>query len=348
MVSIIIPIYNTSKFLSQCIESILTQSYKNIQLILVNDASTDESLKVCHKYKKIDDRIVIIDKANNEGVDKARFSGLEVAKGKYVLFVDSDDWLESTEILSTMYGKAEETNADYVEMGMQRVMDRHSWIKKANESSIKGYIQNPELFNKYYKTFFGYNILPINIWGKLYRKETLDKANLQPSNLCMGEDLFFNLMLFPHLKSIYMLDKVGYNYRFGGMTSKYNKHLYPDLKFLFKLKEELIIKYNYFEAREWARIEMKNILFSDICQKIVFKVGSERDIVSSINDELQDQIWDTVLQVEGHPQFHAEPFVKAIAQKDAQMLYNICLTDVKQKKWQRVFKKVISFILTHI
>lgn len=348
MISIIVPIYNTSKYLPQCIKSILSQSYRNFELILVNDASSDNSLEICEIYKKKDQRIVIINKNNNEGVDKARFAGLNISNGKYILFIDSDDWLEGTDILSQIYDKAEETGADYVEMGMQHVMDRHSLIKEISISPIKGYINNPELFNKYYKTFFGYNIISINIWGKLYRKSTLDKANLQPSNLCMGEDLLFNLMLFPHLKSIYILDTIGYNYRFGGMTTKYNKHLYPDLKFIYKIKEELIRKYKYFEARKWARIEMKNILHSDICQKIIFKAGTEEEIVKNISYELQDPIWENVLQIEDHPQFHDEAFVKAIAQKNAQMLYNICLTEVKKQRWKRLFKRIISYILTHL
>lgn len=170
MISVIIPIYNSARYLSQCLDSILEQSYKNLEIIAVNDASPDNSMHICQNYALKDKRIKIIDKKKNEGVDRVRFSGLELAKGKYVLFIDSDDWLENPDILSIMHEKAEETNADYVEMGMQRVMDRHKWIKHTGISSVTGLIEIPELFDKYYISFFGYNILSVNMAGKLYRK----------------------------------------------------------------------------------------------------------------------------------------------------------------------------------
>ena len=346
--SIIVPIYNTSKYLSQCIDSILNQTYKNFEIILVNDASPDNSLSFCQSYQIKDSRIVIIDKKTNEGVDKARFTGLEKAHGKYILFIDSDDWLDNPNILSIMHQKAEETNADYVEMGMQRVMDKHKWIKHKGFSPITGLIQTPELFDKYYISFFGINILSVNMAGKLYRKSTLDNAHLTPSGICMGEDLVFNLKLFPHLKSIYILDTIGYNYRFGGMTTKYNKHLYPDLKYLYTLKEKLIEQYQYYKAWDYIRIEMKNVFCSDICQRIIFKTGTEEEIKAYIAKELEDPIWKRVLQVKDHPNFLNDPFVQAIAQKDVNTIYHICLTTVKKQAFKRYLKKMASFLFTHI
>ena len=88
MISIIVPIYNTSRWLPQCIESCLQQSFGDFELILVNDASTDGSLSVCRKYAQADNRVKIINKTDNEGVDKARFTGLSEAGGEYVMFVD--------------------------------------------------------------------------------------------------------------------------------------------------------------------------------------------------------------------------------------------------------------------
>lgn len=348
MISIIIPVYNTAKYLSQCLNSIMNQTYKNIEIILVNDASPDNSLSFCQSYRNKDSRIIIINKNKNEGVDKARFSGIKKANGKYILFIDSDDWLENSEILSIMYQKAEETNADYVEMRMQRVMDRHKWIKSKGISPVTGLIQIPELFDKYYISFFGTNILSVNIWGKLYRKSTLDKANITPSGICMGEDLVFNLQLFPHLKSIYILDTIGYNYRFGGMTTKYNKHLYPDLKYLYTVKEKLIEQYQYYKAWDYIRIEMKNVFSSDICQRIVYKTGTEEEIIAYITQELKDPIWERVLQVKEHPDFFNDSFVQAIAQKDASTIYHICLTTVKKQAFKRYLKKIASFLFTHI
>ena len=240
MISVIVPVYNVQRYLPQCIDSIIKQDYRDIEVLLVNDASTDDSLYICEQYAKKDRRIKIIDKKQNEGVDKARFSGLDVAKGNYVTFIDSDDWLCDKGILGIMVAKAEETGADYVEMGMQRVMDKFGWIKRPSVSSALGFINQPELYEKYYISYFGINLLKVNMAGKMYRKSVLNVACLQPSGLVMGEDLAFNLKLFPRLKSIYILDNIGYSYRFGGMTSRYNPHLLPDLKALYKVKDNLI------------------------------------------------------------------------------------------------------------
>ena len=99
MVSIIIPIFNTAKYLRKCVDSVLGQTYKDIECVLVNDGSTDGSIVLCQEYLNKDKRVVLIDKSN-EGVDKARFDGLFKAKGEYVMFVDSDDWLEQKAVES--------------------------------------------------------------------------------------------------------------------------------------------------------------------------------------------------------------------------------------------------------
>lgn len=348
MISIVIPVYNTSKYLFQCLDSVMCQSYCDWELILVNDASTDNSLSICKKYADNDKRIKIVDKPQNEGLEKARYSGSLIASGDYVMHLDSDDWLCDKTILEKMVTKAEDTGADYVEMAMQRVMDRHGWIKRPSVSPVLGLVKQPELFDKYYISFFGYNILSVNIWGKLYRKSVLDEANLQPSGYVMGEDLVFNLKLFPYLKSIYIMDDIGYSYRFGGMTSRFNKRLYPDLKRLYLLKEQLIDKYNYAKASDYIKIEIKNVLRSDIYQQIVYKVGTEDDIIINIANELSDPMWDRAMQIDNHPGYFKDPFVAAIRDKDAEKVYKLCEEKVRKERWERLAKRIASAVLTNI
>lgn len=152
-ISIVIPIYNTRKWLVQCIDSCLNQSLKEIEVILVNDASSDDSLSICKAYQEKDKRINVINKLYNEGVEKARWSGLKIAKGKYVMLVDSDDWLENKDVLFVMYEKAEETESDYVGIGIQRVLDKRKWIKKTCISPVIGLIEQPNPFKDYYLSF---------------------------------------------------------------------------------------------------------------------------------------------------------------------------------------------------
>ena len=221
-------------------------------------------------------------------------------------------------------------------------------VKKTGLSPVNGLIQQPKLFNKYYISFFGINILSVNMWGKLYRKSSLNAANIQPTGITTGEDLAFNLQLFPYLSKIYILKECGYNYRFGGMTTRYNTCLLPDLKKLYYIKKALIDKYQYHKASDYIRIELKNVLKSDICQMIAFKVRSPKEIKNRISEELKDPIYKDIMQVQNHPAFLEDPFIKAIAAYDSNMRYDLCKKQVKKEIPIRLLKKIISFILIHI
>lgn len=259
------------------------------------------------------------------------------------MFIDSDDWLEGTDTLEIMDKCLKDTKSDYVEIGHQRVMDRHGWIKKKGWGTIYGIIEQPQLFEDYYISYFGYNRLNVNIWGKLYRRSVIENANPKPLGVSMGEDLAFNIQVFPYLNRICIINKIGYSYRFGGMTSRYNARLLGDIKKEFLLKESLIEKYQYEKARRFACIEMKNVLKSDICQQIIFKEGNDRDIISRISVELCDQLWARVTEKENWAN-DSDPFVSAMMRKDAASLYDICKREVEQGKVNRMIKKVASYL----
>lgn len=345
MISVIVPIYNTAKFLSTCIESIIDQTYQDLEIILVNDASTDNSIQICNTFREKDNRIVLIDKQQNEGVEKARYDGILTVTGDYICFVDSDDWLEK-DTFKRMYEKAVETDADYVEVGMQRVLDRHKIIKKKAYSTIKGLITQPQLFDSYYISFFGVNILSVNIWGKLYKSSILQNPP-HPIGLAMGEDLYFNLEIFPHLQKIYIDDYIGYNYRFGGMTTQYNKNLLSNLKVLYSIKKRKIEEYKYDKASEYIRIELKNVFISDINQRILFNYGSKEDLINQIGQELMDPIWSDIQQIK-NPNIIASPIVQAIINKDANTIYEICKSETRKYYSQWLLKRIISKILNFV
>lgn len=327
MISIIIPVFNSKNSLGKCIDSILSQSYPDYELIIINDGSTDNSLQVCESYAKKDPRIIVLNKTN-EGVDKARFEGLRVAKGEYVAFVDSDDWLEK-DTLKVMYEHMMKYDVDYVEVSMRRVMDKYKLFQKRCKNAALGLIEQPELFDRYYISFFGYDSLSFSMVGKLYKKSVLDKTNLEPSGLRMGEDQYFNLMLFPHLKSIYISEYVGYNYRYGGLTSGYNPDLYPDLKSLYIKRKELIQEYSYFKANDPLRYEMVDVLMAEIRQKILYKCGPKDIIIDQIHKLLDDSIWEDLKDITDK-RYLNQSIPQAILSKDAEMLYSICNQEVNR------------------
>ena len=342
MISVIIPIYNAERFLAKCLDSVLRQNYRDIEVICVNDASPDNCSDILQKYASSDSRIRCVSKQKNEGVDQARFDGLRQAQGKSVFFLDADDWLADNTVLEHLAHLMQTYQVDYVETGVYRCMDERGLIKKAWEPKVTGLIRKPELFDKYYLSFFGKSLLSVNIWGKLYKKATLEKADIQPSGYKMGEDLVFNLQLFPHLDSIYISDRIGYCYRYGGMTSRYNPKLLSDLKNQFLLKESLIEQYGYDQATPFARVEMKNVLRSYICQRLIYTADTPESLLQQIDQEIHTDFWDRITDVPEGAEGTDEPFFPALREKDSKRMLQICQEQVDKGEWNRKIKQLAT------
>ncbi|MCT7530916.1 glycosyltransferase family 2 protein [Aliarcobacter cryaerophilus] len=192
-ISIIIPVYNTEQYLVQCIDSILNQTLKDIEIILINDGSTDNSYKILQEYKKKDSRIVLINQ-KNKGQGKARNVGIKIAKATYLAFVDSDDFI-SPLMLENLYLKIIQDNADIVKCAFTRV---HKDGSNTNENS-KPINPNKEDF---FKTILSIDYLSIFPNG-IYKKELFVKNNL-----------FFKKMLYEDaellFKIIYYSENISY------------------------------------------------------------------------------------------------------------------------------------------
>lgn len=214
-ISVMVPVYNTSKYLKKCLESISTQSLKDIEIIVVNDGSTDKSLEIIKEFKEKDNRIIIINKKNG-GLTSARNAALEVAQGKYCLNVDSDDYIEK-DYLEDLYKRAEKDNLDMV----------ISNIIFSYENKKKNYILNDlniidteiidgiEYLKKFYiKNPYGYT------WNKLIRREIYVKYDLKYNEkIFMLEDMELIGRLSYFCKRIGKVNKAYYNYRQGGNPS---------------------------------------------------------------------------------------------------------------------------------
>ena len=308
---------------------------------MVDDASGDDSLTVCRRYASQDSRVKVVAKPQNEGVESARFAGFAAAAGEYVMYVDSDDWLDHPQVLSRMHAAAVETGADYTEVRIQRVLDRRKLFVTRYDYPVTGLIEQPELFDRYFLSFFGINLLYVNIFGKLYRKEVLESACIKPSGLSMGEDLAYNMQLFPHLKRIYILDEAGYNYRVGGLTSHYNPHLLPDMKRLYAMRMQMIALHGYDKASEWLRIELKNVLRSEICQRITYGAGGgEQPVAEWLAQEIADPVYRDVLSIDGSSAFWNNAFVQAMASGDCAGMYELCRRRVRRERPRRMIRNL--------
>lgn len=214
-VSVIVPIHNAEKTLSRCVESILAQSYKNLEIILVNDGSTDRSLEICQSFVNIDNRVVVIDK-NRGGVSSARNRGLRVATGDFVQFVDADDTLKlnMTEKLVEAMLKS---NADGVICGYNRVSGKSIQAKRPKSAICSKTLVFKDTFVELYKLAF-FNAP----WNKLYRRDKI--KGLFDENISIGEDLIFNLSYVTNCNKISVASDNFYNYKVASQVSLAGKY----------------------------------------------------------------------------------------------------------------------------
>lgn len=253
LISIIVPVYNSQQYLRQCLESLLNQTYKNLQIICIDDGSTDDSLSILNSYKKKDKRIYIYSK-KNEGVSQARNYGLSMAKGKYIMFVDSDDWID----ICTCEIVTEFSEYDLVMWPYVREMGDCSRKKQIFNNDIK--FNKNEVKQKLHRRMIG--LLgeelhrPENadalctVWGKLYRLEIIKKHNIQFNDIReIGsyEDGLFNLQYLAYIHCAIYINHFFYHYRKEGdssITSKYNPNLYMEWNNLFQIMNRYIKKNN--------------------------------------------------------------------------------------------------------
>lgn len=236
--SIIIPVYNVEQYLPKCLDSILNQSFKDLEVICVNDGSTDNSLDILKEYKSKDNRVVILDK-ENEGSGVARNCAIDIAKGEYIYFVDSDDWLEDN-ALETMIHKADELNTDILIFGG---LSYYEDIGKAG-----GYSKD-KLPLKYFDRIFSSKDIksdifkfPSTAWTKLYKKDFLIKNNIRFQHIKVGQDQlpFFHSMIIA--ERIAILPENLYCYRKnrkGAVTAVKKKKNFSPIYVFYGIEELL-------------------------------------------------------------------------------------------------------------
>ena len=195
LISIIIPIYNNEEFIPRCLDSVINQTYKQIEIVIINDGSTDESLNIINKYKKIDTRIKVIDK-KNEGVSVARNIGIDNSTGEYITFVDADDWLE-LDAIEKLYKEINEKKVDIVRGNYyinNSISDNTNVSKMYELSNIV--IKKEEIKDKKVLEYFLLAEKPIAnlVMLLLIRREIIEKNNIRfDTNLYMMEDVYFYL-----------------------------------------------------------------------------------------------------------------------------------------------------------
>ena len=251
LISIIVPVYNVEVYLEKCLNSIINQTYGNIEIILINDGSTDNSGKICDKYAKIDERVVVIHKENG-GVSSARNAGLKVAKGNFVGFVDPDDWI-AEDMYEKLYLEIKKFNANISVCKFKRVMDRKNFIKRKNCFDA---ITLNSIDSMYFMltSIEGYGCA---VWNKLYRVDFLKRNSIFTTNSMISEDVSFELQEVYFANKIVSLPVITYNYYRRGISAN---SLSSNLSYLDKRSDVLIDVFNRYIVKRKFGVECETIL----------------------------------------------------------------------------------------
>lgn len=240
LVSLIVPVYNAEKFLDKCILSMINQTYKNIEVILVNDGSCDGSLNICNKYAGRDSRINVINK-DNSGVSGARNKGMKFANGKWICFVDADDYID-IDFVENIVKLAEDNNAEFVISGVREISKNSiSEFKHSQVKIISSDDEKEELINAVmcYKQDKGKILTPQILgypFGKLFSKEVLSNIKFK-TDISIREDALFNIEVINKVGIIIITDLVKYNYILQNNSASISFH--PDYS-------EEVIRYNQY------------------------------------------------------------------------------------------------------
>ncbi len=229
-ISVIVPIYNAEKYLRATLNSIVNQTYKNLEIILINDGSTDNSAVICSQYKQEDNRIILINQ-NNSGVGMARNVGLSKSTGKYITFVDSDD-VSDTKLLENLYYSTVKYDADIVEGGIKVVFEKESIVPYSIGDEIT--VLDKEQMLKKYLSFELSNA----VWGKLYKRELIKNIKFPATNI--NEDFIFLWQALMN-SNIFCHDiRTNYNHYFINPNSLINTNFGKDSMLLMQYADSVI------------------------------------------------------------------------------------------------------------
>lgn len=281
-VSVIVPVYNVEKYLKQCLDSIVNQTYKNLEIIIVNDGTKDNSMKIVEEYLQ-DKRIKVINKENG-GLSSARNRGIEEATGEYISFVDSDDYIDLNlynTIVSEMLSREEIYIFNY-----NRYKEKINYLE-SNVLNLKKMKKIPQ--NLLFRTING------ECWNKVYKTSFIRENNLKFPEGMIYEDMFWEIDTLHFVKRVKLIDFTGYTYRCDREGSIINT---------FKLEKEkitcqnLVKKIDYFlkenedilkEIQKYRLILFKIYIQVIMNDEIEFKnIESELDKIRYfINDEIE-------------------------------------------------------------
>lgn len=293
-VSIIIPCYNTEKYVNRCIDSIINQTYKNLEIIIVNDCSPGKMKEILEKYKRKDKRIKVINHPNNKGLFQARLSGAKIATGDYIAFLDSDDYVDS-DFYRELLLSAENEKSDMVVCNTVLENNGNKYVYNLfTTGSVK--VEKNDIFNEYFNQK-GCNYRWHTVWNKLYRMDLWKEAEKHykdmHEHLIMTEDFAFSTVLFYYAKKMIYNDRANYFYctnkeastSVDKLTEKKCLKSIGDIGNSFSFVEKFLKKKNVFK-RYHESFNSWRALYLKIWYNNIKKANFKQDIENKMVDEI--------------------------------------------------------------
>lgn len=284
MISVIIPVFNAEKYIERLLNSIINQTYKDLDIIVVNDGCTDGTMKVVEKFKNIDSRIRIINKENG-GVSSARNLGIDNAIGDYISFIDADDWLEIN-FYERLIFTIEKENVDVVRCNYIKNDSDNNFISAGNISDIAGQVFNTQEVKERCIPKIFENTLEAYMPLLFIKSEIVKKIPKFDTSICMMEDLLYYIELLVNVDSVYFLDEKLYHYcvnlnSSSKKRSNYIRNLNSTLSVVKIIKEKL----NKHELLEENMLKEINYIYSTMVVKYIFRTFLKDDEFRLTYDE---------------------------------------------------------------
>lgn len=249
LISVVIPVYNVAKFLRKCLNSVLKQSYRNLEIILVDDGSTDGSSLICDEYQLKDPRFKVIHK-KNEGLGLSRNAGLQQVHGKYVIFLDSDDYLGPNNI-ERLYSEVKTNNVDMVIGGYTKITNNFKVLyqKKERRKLYDGENEVKKVMTRMLGNLpKGKDAIKPSVWNNIYSMDIIKKEGLcfHSERELISEDIVWNMAYLTKVKKVSAIDSVDYFYRVNdqSLTRKFNPKGFELSTFFYSFMLDEISKLN--------------------------------------------------------------------------------------------------------
>lgn len=275
LISIIVPVYKVEDYLIRCVDSITNQTYKNIEIILIDDGSPDNSGKICDELRKKDNRIVVIHKTNG-GQSEARNKGLDIAKGEYIGFVDSDDYIEEN-MFETLLDIAEREKADIVSGKIKKIFKNNKYEIIEDHKSIENYSGNDALVELLKGKITDY------IYNKIYKKEIWNNIRFPEGKILEDMDVMY--LLIEKANKVSCTNKTEYYYVFreNSSISTINTQI------TYNLRDVVNRKYDYLKLKKIELIDLLNIYKLSMISHYFYTLSFCKDKENYFNQDFDEE-----------------------------------------------------------